>query len=133
MFTSDIFFNSSDQGRILTQFGPSQFVQNFGFFIVDEEDVVFLIDGIFEFDNMEISFEFDINYLIGKPEFGVDIFMELDNSLVEFSLGHFWGLDEEGNPFVSAVAVEVGGVEIISVNEVASSFVQVDYDVELVA
>ena len=133
MFTSDIFLNSTNQGRILTQFSPSQFVQNFGFFIIDKEDVVFFVDGVFEFDNMKIFFEFDINHLISKPEFRIDIFMELDNSLVEFGLGHIWSLDEEGDPFISAVAVEVGSVEIISVNEVASSFIEVDHNVELVA
>ena len=82
---------------------------------------------------MEIVFKFYVHQLIGEPEFGVDVFVEFYDSLVEFCLRNFWGLDEEGDPFVSSEAVEVGGVEVISIDEVASSFIKIGDDVDLVS
>ena len=54
---------------------------------------------------MEFIFEFNIDKLIGKPEFRVNIFMEFYYSLVEFGFWNLWGLDEERYPFVSTETV----------------------------
>ena len=82
---------------------------------------------------MKVSLELDIFKLIGKPEFGVNVLVEFNNSLVVFGLGHIRGLNEKGNPFVSSITVKVSGVEVISVNEVATSFIEISDDVDLLS
>ena len=59
--------------------------------------------------------------------------MELDNSLVIFSFGHLRSFDEERDPIVTAVTVEVGSMEVISVNEVTSFLINIDNNVDLVS
>ena len=53
--------------------------------------------------------------------------------LVELSFGNFRSFDEEGNPIVATIAVEVGGQEIVSVDKVFSALVYIDDNVDLVS
>lgn len=91
-----------------------------------------MVGGVFELDDVEVVPEADVDQLVGGPELGVDVFIELYDLLVELCLGDVGRLDEERNPVVSAVAVEVGGEEVVAVDEVLAAFVDEDHDVDLV-
>lgn len=81
---------------------------------------------------MKVTFEFNINKLISRPEFGIDIFVEVNYLLIELSFGDIRGLDKEWNPVVSTVAIKVGCMEIISVNEISATLIDKDNDVNLI-
>lgn len=87
---------------------------------------------VLEFNNVKLVFKFNINELIGRPEFGIDCFVEVNDFLIEFSFSDFRSLDEEGNPVVSTEAVEMSGEEIVSNEEVSSWFINEDDNVDLV-
>lgn len=65
------------------------------------------IGGIFELDDVEVILELNVDQLVGSPEFRVNRVEEFDDLLVEFSFGDLRSLDEEGDPIVTAVAVEM--------------------------
>lgn len=52
--------------------------------------------------------------------------------LIVLGFGDVWGLDEKRNPVISAIAIEVGCMEVISINEISSAFVNEDNDVNLI-
>jgi hypothetical protein len=58
---------------------------------------------------------------------------ELNDLLVVLGFGDIGGLNKEGDPIVTAVALEAGGEEVVSVDEVVSVGVDEDDDVDLVA
>lgn len=90
------------------------------------------MSGVVELNDVQVALEFDVDKLVGRPEFGVDSLEELHDLLVELSLGDIWGLDEERDPIVAAIAVEVGSQEIVTIDEVSSAFIDEDDDVDLV-
>jgi hypothetical protein len=87
---------------------------------------------VLEFNNVKLVFKFNVNELIGRPEFGVNCFVEVNNFLIELSFSGIRSLDEEGNPVISTEAVEMSGKEIVSNEEVSSTFINKDNNVDLV-
>lgn len=87
---------------------------------------------VLEFNNVKLVFKFNVNELIGRPEFGVNCFVEVNNFLIELSFSDIRSLDEEGNPVISTEAVEMSGKEIVSNEEVSSTFINEDNNVDLV-
>jgi hypothetical protein len=81
---------------------------------------------------MKVILEFDVNKLVSRPEFRINIFVEFNYLLIVLSFGDVWGLDEKRNPVVSAIAIKVGCMEVISINEISSAFVNEDNDVNLI-
>lgn len=81
---------------------------------------------------MKVVLEFDVNKLVSRPEFRINIFVEFNYLLIVLSFGDVWGLDEKRNPVVSAIAIKVSCMEVISINEISSAFVNEDNDVNLI-
>lgn len=48
------------------------------------------------------------------------------------SFADFWSLDEQRNPIVAAIAIKVSCEEVVSYNEISTTFVNEDDDVNLV-
>lgn len=82
---------------------------------------------------MQTVFELDVFQLVSRPVFGVDALEELHDVLVVLRFGHVGSRNEERDPIVATCAVEISGVEIVPVHEVASLLVDVDDHVDLVA
>ena len=59
--------------------------------------------------------------------------MELDDPLVEFSLSHIGSINEERNPVIASITVQVSGMEVVPIDEVGSLFVNIDNNVDLIA
>jgi hypothetical protein len=81
---------------------------------------------------MKISFEFNIDKLVGRPKFGIYIFVELNDLLVILSFGDFRGLDKKRNPIVSSIAVKVSCMEVISIDEIFTALINEDNNVNLI-
>lgn len=82
---------------------------------------------------MKSVLELDVDQLVGRPELGVDGIVELNNALVLLGFGDIGSFNEEGNPVVATIGIEVGGQEVVAIDVVLSALIDVDDNVDLVA
>lgn len=132
VLAADEVLDASEEWGVVAEQDPVEIVEHLHFFVVDVDDADWLVGGVFELDDVEVVPEANVDQLVGGPELGVDVLVELDDLLVELGLGDIGSLDEEGDPVVPAVAVEVGGQEVVAVDEVLAELVDEDDDVDLV-
>jgi len=121
-----------DEWGVVGESGPVDPVQQSSVVLINVQYCVIEVGWVLELDHMQVVLELDVHQLVLAPEFGVDGFEELDNLLVVLGFGDVRGGDEEGDPVVAAVAVQVGGQKVIPVDEVVTTLVDVGDDVDLV-
>ena len=86
-----------------------------------------------ELNYMEVFFESDLFHLVGRPELRVDALEEFNSSLVVLSIRYFRSFHKKRNPIVSTKAIEMSGVEVVSIDKVATILVNIDNNVDLLS